>query len=608
MQASILDRVTLLQDYPSWFYECLIVPGCFLQTVHILPIIIISSFVMIPYLAFLAVLFYGTVAFQSILFPFFFLYFMYMKSADPRIQACCLCQTVLIFSDRYFSPYRIIDCLTTFFSNKHQLVKCFHRYLSCGLFSSAEESEGFAMKPRHSRCAVLPVFMGCLGRRLISTQQNRDRAKRYHEISTTLFKQCLEKRLRLYSPDDIRILELIVPAGGDPVESLLHQQRVLGCNHKIVAQTQLYISSNYMSNFVSASSFLTCIERFETMSSAMGLLHPETLSILLEVAVQLKSKFVLDWTRKKMERSIGLSHPLFYKYEAADAFIISRARPSVDSPEIGSGPLYPTHLAPTILEKLRCIDSLTGPPSKLELWQAKFRRFYYRSSHLDLDLFRVPHEMAILSKFNLPLSHQASTTTVEANSVPGDDIVSRGSSVHHEPTVNAASADHLPPKAASIKYIPSVRLPEFYRKLTGFPYLIEFLDIFLVPTPCPSLPPLYCADWFLRADFFPAAVMALYHIVPVRCEITRLICRRSHPSNDSPSKRFLFDEFYNLEQSIVNHALLSGGDEARMAIDIITSSGVTGYCLLRVLFDVFLKIALNEAHDAQSEIGELLLL
>ena len=553
-----------------------------------------------------------------------------MKSAEPQKQACCLFVAFMNFLDRYFGVQRISACLTTFFSNKHwRLVKCFHRYISCGLFSSEEESENFAMQPRHSRCIVLPVFMGCLGRRLLSSQQNRDRVKRYREISRTLFKHCLDKRLRVYSPDDIRILELIVPVGGDPVESLLHQQRVLGCNHKIVAQTQLYISSNYMSDFVSAPSFLTCIERFETMSSAMGLLHPETLSILLEVAVQLKSKFVLDWTRKKMERSIGLSHPLFYKYEMADAFI-SRA-PSFFL--IGSGTLHPTHLAPTILEKLRYIDSLTGKPSKLELWQAKFRRFYYRSSHLDLDIFRIPHEMAILSKVNLPSSHQASATAVVANSMPGDDIVSRGSSVHHrrvavgggggrvavgggggrvavgdEPTVNAASADHLPPKAASIKYIPSVRLPEFYRKLYGFPYLIEFLDIFLVPTPGPSLPPLYCADWFLRADFFPAAVMALYHIVPVRCDITRLICRRSHPTNDSPSKRFLFENFHNLEQSVVNHALLSGGDEARMAIDVITSSSVTGYCLLRVLFDVFLKIALYEAHDAQSEIGELLLL
>ena len=100
--------------------------------------------------------------------------------------------------------------------------------------------------------------------------------------------------------------------------------------------------------------------------------------------------------------------------------------------------------------------------------------------------------------------------------------------------------------------------------------------------------------------------MALYHIVPVRCDIARLICRRAHPPNDSQSKYFCFQNSHKLEQRIVNYALLSGGGEARAAIDVITSSNATDYCFLRVLFEVFLKIALHEELDAQSEIGELL--
>jgi hypothetical protein len=702
----ILDRVTFLREYPPWFYQCLCVPGCLLTVlVQYLPFIVIFA----PVVAFLAVFMYVALIVQILTWPFSFLYFWHQQSANARLQACHEGLGVLLFKSIESVIKRVFDNL----ESKPWLVKCFFSYISCGLFSSLQETDANVdIRPRNSRCVVWPFFFGCLGRRLISNQHNHDRACRYHKISSDLFRHCLEKRELLYPPDDIRILELLVPAGRDPVESLLRQQRVLGCDHKIVAQTQMYLSSKEIervhdigeisSNSVSASRFLTCFEQFETISLALGLLHPETLSILLEVAVQLKSKRVLDWTKTKMERSIRPSHPLFHKYEVAANLVSARVRRTVNRDRVSNqsrivhagsivessvflrcflfftlsvfigiclflilwlypylgerndnvgqawtaisvalsfvtitliailylislGPLYPTHLAPKILEKLRAVDSLVGPPSKSELWRAKSRRFFYRSAHLDLDLFRIPDEMAILSKVfqssatggdasagldvfvagnhKSPASHHASATAIVSNSMPGGVVVSNAS-LPRKACGSAASANHLPPKISSVKHIPSVSLPTRYLDCS-FPYLMECLDFLLIPTPIPCLPPLRCAGWLLLPDFFPAAIMAMFHIVPVRCDISRLICRRAHPTNDSPSNHFCLKNFHNLEQSIVNHALLSGGDEARAAIDVIASSNATDYCFLRVLFDVFLKIALHEELDAQSEIGEL---
>ncbi len=672
-----------------------------------LPFII---FIMVPIGSIMAIYGYVGLVIQILTWPCAILYFRHKRSANAHVQACDEGLCVLLSQSIEPVIQRVFDSL----KSKTWLVNCFASYISCGLFSSPEDTHANVdIRPRNSRCYVWPFFMGCLGRRLISNQQNYDRACRYHQISSDMFGKCLENRQLLYPPDDIRILELLVPAGRDPVESLLHQQRVLGRDHKLVAQTQMYLSSKEIervhnigeisSNSISASRFLTCFEQFETISLAMGLLHPETLSILLEVAVQLKSKRVLDWTKTKMERSIRPSHPLFHKYEVAANLVSARVRHTADHvrvsnqsgsrilypssfvenpiflrcfmflilsvfigiclflilwlyPYLGEknnkegqtwiavtvalflaaptfisiwylislGPLYPTHLASKVLEKFRAVDSLVGPPSSFELWRARSRRFFCRSAHLHLDIFRIPDEMAILSKVfqssaaggdaagfdvfaagnhNSPASHQASATAVVANSMPGGVVVINSSLPHKKPG-SEASANHLTPNIASIKQIASVSLPSRFLDCR-FPYLIECLDVFLVPTPIPCLPPLRCAGWLLQADFFPAAIMALYHIVPVRCDITRLICRRAHPTNDSPSKHFCFKNVHKLEQSIVNHALLSGGGEARAAIDVITSSNATDYCFLRVLFDVFLKIALHEELDAQSEIGEL---